>query len=120
MIQSSGMGGSSDQPGLVEPERIQVQGVGVRALDMRRVDVAVDLTPCTEAVQVEMVIVGPDGSELCSTVLVQNREWMLDKIMHLRHDAQPGEHTLHVGVFFENQLVARDARRFGFPTTGTG
>lgn len=120
MNQSSGMGGSTDRPGLVEPGRIQVQGIGARALDMRRVDVAVDLTPCTEAVQVEMVIVGPDGSELSSTVLVQNREWMLDRIIHLRQDAQPGEHILHVGVFFENQLVARAARRFGFPAAGAG
>jgi len=47
--------------------------------------------------------------------LVQSRECMVDKIMHLRQDAQPGEHVLHVGVFFEDELVARGARRFAFP-----
>jgi hypothetical protein len=102
----------------VPPSEIHVEGVGVNALDLRRVDVAVDLTPCQSPVNVEMVIVGPDDRELCSTFLVANREWMLDKIMHLRQDAQPGEHILHVGVFFEDQLVARAARRFAFPLEG--
>ena len=104
----------------VPPGEVRVQGVGVRALDLRRVDVAVDLTPCTEPVQLEMVIVGPDGDELCSVVLVQNRDWMVDKIMHLRQDAQAGEHVLHLGVFVEGELVARTARRFVFPFIGAG
>lgn len=103
----------------VRPGKIQVQSVGVHALDMRRVDVAVDLTPCTEPVTVEIVIVGPDGDELCSVMLVENREWTLDKIMHLRQDAQPGDHVLHVGVFSEDELVARAARRFTFLPTGS-
>ena len=103
----------------VRPGQIQVQSVGVQALDMRRVDVAVDLTPCTEPVTVEMVIVGPEGSELCSVLLVENRQWALDKIMHLRQDAQPGEHVLHVGVFSEDELVARVARQFVFPSIGS-
>ena len=101
------------------PGEIQVQSIGVHALDMRRVDVAVDLTPCTEPVTVEMVIVGPEGDELSSVLLIENREWTLDKIMHLRQDAQPGEHVLHVGVFSEDELVARSARRFVFPPTGS-
>ena len=50
-----------------------------------------------------------------SILLVQNRQWMLDKVMHLRRDAEPGDHTLHVGVFSEDQLVTRAARRFRFP-----
>ena len=102
----------------VRPEKMQVVGVGVRALDVRRVDVAVDLTPCVEPVTVEMVIVGPGGDELCSVLLVENHQWTLDKIMHLRQDARPGEHVLHVGVFSDNELVARAARRFVFPSTG--
>jgi hypothetical protein len=89
--------------------------VGVNALDRQRVDVAVDLTPCLQAVEVEMVIVSPCDDEVCSIVLAQNLDCMLDKIMHLRQDAQPGEYTLHVGVFFENALVARSAKRFTFP-----
>ena len=103
----------------VEPDKIQVQGVGVHALDMRRVDVAVDLAPCIEPVTVEMVIVGPAGDELCSVLLVENRQWALDKIMHLRQDAQPGDHALHVGVFSQNKLVARAAQRFVFPLAGS-
>jgi hypothetical protein len=66
-----------------------------------------------------MVIVGPQDDELCSIRLLQNREWMLDKILHLRQDAQPGEHILHVGVFAENELLARTARRFVFPFSET-
>ena len=85
---------------------------------MRRVDVAVDLTPCVEPVTVEMVIVGPEGDELCSVLLVENRQWVLDKIMHLRQDAQQGEHVLHVGLFKDSELVARAARRFTFPSVG--
>ena len=114
MIQSDTM---QDAP--VRPDEIQVQSVGVHALDMRRVDVAVDLTPCLEPVTVEMVIVGPAGDELCSVLLVENRQWALDKIMHLRQDARPGEHMLHVGVFSQNLLVARSAKRFVFPLAGS-
>ena len=103
----------------VRPEQVQVQGIGVNPLDRRRVDVAVDFTPCAEAVTVEMVIVGPDDDELCSAVLVQSRACTADRILHLRQDAQPGEHVLHVGVFFEGELVARAARRFSFPPVGS-
>lgn len=103
----------------VLPGEIQVQSIGLHALDMRRVDVAVDLTPCTEPVTVEIVIVGPEGDELCSVLLIDNRERTLDKIMHLRQDAQPGEHVLHVGVFSEGNLVARAARRFAFRSAGS-
>jgi len=99
----------------VQPHKMLVLSVGVNPLDMRRVDVAVDLTPCTEPVKVEMVIVGPDDDELCSLLLVENRTWMIDKIMHLRKDAQPGGYVLHVGVFYNDELVTRAARRFAFP-----
>jgi hypothetical protein len=94
---------------------VRIESVGVNPLDRRRVDVAVDLTPCLQAVNVELVIVGPDDDELCSILLVQNRQWMLDKVMHLRRDAEPGDYTLHVGVFFEDQLVTRAARTFPYP-----
>ena len=66
---------------------------------------------------VEMVIVGPQDDELCSIVVVESREWMLDKIMHLRQDAEPGPHTLHVGVFAGGELVAQAARIFAFSET---
>ena len=111
-------------PDPFSPDRVPVpvsqmfiESVGVSALDRRRVDVAVDLTPCQEAVDVEMVIVGPNDQELCSTLLVQNREWMLDRILHLRRDAEPGIHVLHIGVFCEKELVARAMRTFSFPAS---
>jgi hypothetical protein len=105
---------------LVSPAEMRVEGIGVNALDAHRVDVAVDLTPCRDAVDIEMVIVGPDDEEQCSIVLVQDHEWMLDKIMHMRREAQPGEYTLHVGVFYEKELVARAARTFRFPPAESG
>lgn len=100
-------------------EELQIESVGVNFLDQRRIDVAVDLTPCTQAVEVELVVLGPQDDELSSVLLVQNRTWMLDKIMHLRQDAVPGEYVLHVGVFHENELVTRAARRFAFVPRGS-
>jgi hypothetical protein len=99
----------------VSAAEIEIESVGVNPLDRRRVDVAVDLTPFLEPVRVELAIVGPDDEELCSTALVHNRDWTLDKILHLRRDAGPGEHILHVGVFDDADLVAHAARRFVFP-----
>lgn len=109
---------SSGDSASVPPTAIRIESVGVRAIDLRRVDVAVDLTPSRAAANVEMVIVGPDDRELCSVMLVGNRETALDRIMHLRQDAQPGEHTLYVGVFNEGELVARADRVFTFPLAG--
>ena len=99
----------------VSAAEIEIESVGVNPLDRRRVDVAVDLTPFLEPVRVELAIVGPDDEELCSSALVHNRDWTLDKILHLRRDAGPGEHILHVGVFDDADLVAHAARRFVFP-----
>jgi hypothetical protein len=98
----------------VTPADIRIESVGVRPMDERRVDVAADLTPCLQPVTVEMVIVGPDDDELACVTLVHNRDWMLDKVLHLRQDAQVGEHILHIGVFYDGELVARAARRFSF------
>jgi hypothetical protein len=106
--------------GPVSSQEICVESVGVNPLDRRRVDVAVDLTPFLQPVTVEMVIVGPEDEELSCITLVHNRDWTLDKIMHLRQDAQPGEHILHVGVFYQDALVARAARRFSFALPETG
>ncbi len=101
-------------------QRCAVESLGVNALDRRRVDVAVDLTPCLEPLNVEMVIVGPNDDELCSSLLVQNREWMLDRILHLRRDAEAGDHVLHVGVFREKELLTRAMRTFPFPSSEKG
>jgi hypothetical protein len=98
---------------------VRIESVGINPLDRRRIDVAVDLSPCSEPLTVEMVVVGPEGEELCSILLVESREGMLDKIMHLRRDAEAGEYTLHVGVFFENKLVDRAERRFEYGASGS-
>ena len=98
----------------------RITSVGVLALDRRRVDVAVDITRCSVPLTVEMVIVGPDDDELCSILLMDNREWALDKVMHLREDAGAGEHILHVGIFHENGLVDRAAQSFRFPEVEAG
>lgn len=97
-----------------------IDGVALCAMDRRRVDVAVDLAPCAEPLVVEMVIVGPGGDELCSLLVVHCRDRALDKIMHLRADAQPGEHTLHVGLFRGEELLDHAARRFAFPPAPVG
>ena len=101
----------------VPASEVRIESVGVNALDPRRVDVAVDLTPCLESLDVEIVVVGPDDDELCSTRLVQNREWMLDRILHLRRDAEAGDHVLHVGVFREKVLLTRAMKTFLFPSS---
>ncbi|MBN1657660.1 MAG: hypothetical protein JXA93_04630 [Anaerolineae bacterium] len=98
----------------VPPAEIEITGVGLNPLDRRRVDVAVDLTPFLEPVRIEMAIVAPSDEEVCSTTIVHNHDWMIDKMLHLRRDAEPGEHVLHVGVFFEDELVAHAARSFVF------
>jgi hypothetical protein len=110
----------SQDRALVPPAKVRVEGMGVNALDQRRVDVAVDLTPCLKPVNIEIVIVGPDDDEVSCVLLIDSREWMLDKIMHLRQEAQAGEYTLHVGVFYEDELMARAAKRFTFQPAGLG
>ena len=97
------------------PGAARIECVGVRALDKRRVDVAVDLVLGPEPLSLEMVIVGPEGKELCSVQVIHNHQPALDKIMHLRADAQPGEHTLHVGLFREEELLDHAVRHFAFP-----
>lgn len=112
--------GSPAVPGGEAPQEGRIDGVGVRALDRRRVDVAVDLAPHPGPLTVEMVIVGPADVELCSVVIVHSRERTLDKIMHLRSDAEPGEHMLHVELFCGERLLDHAIRRFSFPAADPG
>jgi hypothetical protein len=99
----------------VPPDEIEITGVGLNPLDLRRVDVAVDLTPFLDPVRVEFAIVDPDDDEVCSSTRVGQREPTIDAILHLRCDAVPGQHVLHVGVFHGDALVAHVARSFYFP-----
>ena len=55
-----------------------------------------------------------------STALLQNREWVLDRVMHLCRDAQSGEYILHVGIFDDETLVCRAAKQFKYPAPGPG
>ena len=101
--------------GPVPLAQVRIESVGVNPLDARRIDVAVDLTPCQQAMRLEMAIVGPDDQEWSSITVVHNREWTIDRIMHFRQDALPGEYCLHVGVFDDRDLVHHVARRFVVP-----
>ena len=93
----------------------RVEGIGINPLDARRVDVAVDLAPCREALTVRMAIVGPDDEEWSSTTILNNRDWMLDRILHLKRDAVTGEYTLHVGLFREEDLLYRTSKPYAYP-----
>jgi hypothetical protein len=96
----------------VPASEARVESVGVNLLDRRRVDVAVDLTPCREPVTLKLAIVGPDDEEWASSTVVQNREPVLDRVMHLRRDAEVGDYVLHVGIFCDEELVHHVAQRF--------
>jgi hypothetical protein len=104
----------------VPASEARIEGVGVNPLDLRRVDVAVDLTPCREPVTVKMAVVGPDDEEWASAAVIQNREPMLDRILHLRRDAEPGDYTLHVGLFEGDDLVHHVAKQYAFPPPEQG
>ena len=106
------------QRGPVPVSEICIEEIGVNPLDHRRVDVAVDLSPCQQPVTVRMAIVGPDDDEWASTALLQNRDRVLDRIMHLSRDAQPGDYILHVGIFDDETLVCRAAKPFSYPAPG--
>jgi hypothetical protein len=97
---------------------MRIEEIGVNPLDHRRVDVAVDLSPCQQPVTVRMAIVGPDDEEWASTSLLQHREWALDRVLHLRRDAIPGDYILHVGIFDDETLVCREAKFFRYPASG--
>ncbi len=99
----------------VSAAEARIEGVGVGPLDARRVDVAVDVTPCLEALRVEFAIVGPDGAEWASATLLDNRDWALDKMLHLRRDAEPGAYTLHVGLFHGEQLIHHLIKTYTYP-----
>jgi len=78
------------------------------------VDVAVDLTPSAEPVRVELAVEEPGGAELVSMTLIDNCQPALDRRLHLRRPPEPGVHTLHVGVFYGDDLVDHVQKRFSF------
>ncbi len=78
------------------------------------VDVAVDLTPCTERTRVELVVEAPSGVELVTMTMIDNCQPMLDRRLHLRRPPEPGVHTLHVGVFYGDDLIDHVQKHFSF------
>lgn len=102
----------------VSGREVRIESVGVNAPDRYRVDVAVDLTPSMEALRVELAVEEPGGGELVSMSLIDHREWMIDRRMHLRRAPEPGVHILHVGVFLNDELIDHARREFSFPQAG--
>jgi len=78
------------------------------------VDVAVDLTPSGERTRVELAVEAPSGAELVSMTMIDNSQPMLDRRLHLRRPPEPGVHTLHVGVFYGDDLVDHVQKQFTF------
>lgn len=94
---------------------VRIESVGVYAPDRHRVDVSVDLTPSMEGVRLEMAVEEPSGAELVTMTLVEHREPAVDRRMHLRRAPEPGVHTLHVGIFYHDELVHHVRTEFRFP-----
>ena len=102
----------------VSGRQVRIESVGVCALDCRRVDVAVDLTPSPEGTRIELAIEEPSGAELVSATVIGNCQPVLDRRLHPRRHPEPGVHTLHVGVFYQDELIDHVQRQFTFPLPG--
>ncbi len=86
----------------------------------RRVDVAVDLSPCRDGgpewvPRLELALESPAGRHVGSAALVECRECAVDLLMHLHGDPEPGEYTLHVGLFWGELLLQHERRTFCLP-----
>ena len=109
---------------LVPGREIRIESVGVCGLRADRgqtavcphgyVDVAVDLTPSAEAIRVELAVEEPSGAELVSMTMIDNLQPALDRRLQLRRPPEPGVYTLHVGVFYGDDLVDHVQKRFSF------
>ena len=112
---------------LVPGREVRIESVGVCGLRADRgqaaicphgyVDVAVDLTPSVEPIRVELAVEEPSGAELVSMTMIDNRQAALDRRLHLRRPPEPAAHTLHVGLFYGDDLIDHVQRRFSFPTS---
>jgi hypothetical protein len=78
------------------------------------VDVAVDLTPSDERTRIELAVEAPSGAELVTMTMIDNSQPLLDRRLHLRRPPEPGVHTLHVGVFYGDELIDHVQKQFGF------
>ena len=111
-----------DRP--VPGREVRIESVGVCGLRAKRaeaavcpygyVDVAVDLTPSAEVVRVELAVEEPGGAELVSMTMIDNCQPALDRRLQLRRPPEPGVHTLHVGVFYRDELIDHVQKRFSF------
>ncbi|MBN1136456.1 MAG: hypothetical protein JXM73_07715 [Anaerolineae bacterium] len=110
----------------VSGREVRIESVGVCGQRAERgqmaaclygyVDVAVDLTPPGEAIRVELAVEEPSGAELVSMTMIDNCQPALDWRLHLRRPPEPGVHTLHVGVFYLDELIDHVQKRFSFST----
>jgi hypothetical protein len=118
---------SSTDRRLVPGREVRIESVGVCGLRAERaqrgqtavcpygyVDVAVDLTPSGEATRLELAVEEPGGAELVSMTMIDNCQPALDRRLHLRRPPEPGVHTLHVGVFYGDELIDHVHRHFSF------
>ena len=116
----------ADRP-LVPGRDVRIESVGVCARQAQRaertlaavcpyghVDVAVDLTPSAEPTRIELAVEEPDGAELVSVTIIDNCQPALDRRLHLRRPPGPGVHTLHVGVFYGDDLIDHVRKHFSF------
>jgi len=109
---------------LVPGREVRIESVGVCGLRADRgqaaicphgyVDVAVDLTPSVEPIRVELAVEEPSGAELASMTMIDNCQPALDRKLHLRRSPEPGVHTLHVGVFYRDELIDHVQKSFSF------
>lgn len=98
---------------------VRIESVGVYAPNRHRVDVAVDLTPSLDGIRLEIAVEEPSGAELVSMTLVDNRDRMVDRRLHLRRAPEPGVHVLHVGIFYQDELIHHVRQEFDFPEPGS-
>ena len=92
----------------------RAQGMQAAVCPYGYVDVAVDLTPSAEAIRVELAVEEPSGAELASMTMIDNCQPALDRRLHLRRPPEPGVHTLHVGVFYRDELIDHVQKSFSF------
>lgn len=108
----------------VPGREVRVESVGVCGYGAGReqaavcpygyVDVAVDLTPSGDAIRVELAVEQPGGAELVSVTMIDHCRPEIDRRLVLRRPPEPGVHTLHVGVFFRDELVDHVQKCFSF------
>jgi hypothetical protein len=91
------------------------------------VDVAVDLSALapvgrwgggagpSACPRLELAVESPTGRHVGSASVIECSKSALDLVIHLRGDPEPGEHTLHVGLFWGETMLQHERRTFSLP-----